>query len=384
MQNNIKNIAIFGSTGSIGVNSINVIKKFPDKFSIKCLSANKNIDLLIEQTNVVKPECIIISDEKNYQGLKSKVKDVKILYGKNGFNTFLENSDTDILINALVGFSGLEPTVTAIKNKIDIALANKESLVTGGELITKLINDFKVNLIPIDSEHSAILQCLIGEQHDEISKLILTASGGPFLNRELTDFKNITLQEALNHPNWKMGNKITIDSATLMNKGLEIIEASWLFNIPTSKIDVVIHPQSIIHSMVEFIDGSIKAQMGIPNMRIPIQYALTYPHRLENKNDRLDLFKLKELNFFEPNFTKFPCLKIAYKALAEGGTAPTIMNAANEVAVELFLNGKIKFIEIYEIIESTLNNIPAKEIESIDSIIEADRFTREMIYKQYS
>jgi 1-deoxy-D-xylulose-5-phosphate reductoisomerase len=311
MKNKIKNIAIFGSTGSIGVNSIDVIKKFPDKFSIKCLSANKNIALLIKQTNDVKPECIIISDEKNYQELKAKIKDVKILYGRDSFNTFLENSDTDILINALVGFSGLEPTVTAIKNKIDIALANKESLVTGGELITKLINDFKVSLIPIDSEHSAILQCLIGEQPDEISKLILTASGGPFLNRELSDFKNITLNEALNHPNWKMGNKITIDSATLMNKGLEVIEASWLFNIPTSKIDVVIHPQSIIHSMVEFIDGSIKAQMGIPNMRIPIQYALTYPNRLENKNDRLDLFKLKELNFFEPNFTKFPCLKMA-------------------------------------------------------------------------
>ena len=384
MQNNIKNIAIFGSTGSIGVNSINVLKKFPDKFNIKCLSANKNIDLLIEQTNEVKPEYIIIGDEKNYQELKSKFKDTKILYGKDSFNTFLQNNDIDILINALVGFSGLEPTVTAIKNKIDVALANKESLVVGGELITKLLNDFKVNLIPIDSEHSAILQCLIGEKTEDIARLILTASGGPFLNRETNDFKNITIQEALNHPNWKMGNKITIDSATLMNKGLEVIEASWLFNMPSSKIDVVVHPQSIIHSMVEFIDGSIKAQMGIPNMRIPIQYALTYPHRLENKNDRLDILKLKELNFFEPDFIKFPCLKIAYKALEEGGTAPTIMNASNEVAVELFLNSKIKFIQIHEIIEKTLNTLPTKKIESIDCIIEADRLTRETIYKQQS
>lgn len=384
MQNKIKNIAIFGSTGSIGVNSIEVINKFPDKFKIKCLTANKNIDLLIQQTNDVKPECVIISDEKKYQELKTRIKNTKILYGKDAFNTFLENSDIDILINALVGFSGLKPTVTAIKNKIDIALANKETLVAGGELITKLINDFKVNLIPIDSEHSAILQCLIGEKYEAISKLILTASGGPFLNREINDFKNITLQEALNHPNWKMGNKITIDSATLMNKGLEVIEARHLFNIPQSKIDVVIHPQSIIHSMVEFIDGSIKAQMGIPNMRIPIQYALTYPNRLENKNDRLDLLKLKELNFFEPNLKKFPCLKIAYKALEEGGTAPVIMNAANEVAVELFLNSKIKFIEISEIIEKTLNDIPLKKIDNIDSIIEADHFTRGIIYKQYS
>jgi 1-deoxy-D-xylulose-5-phosphate reductoisomerase len=385
MQKKIKNIAIFGSTGSIGVNSINVIKKFPDKFKIKCLTTNKNIDLLIEQTNEVKPECIIINDEKNCQGLETKIKkDVKILYGRDSFKTFLQNSNIDILINALVGFSGLEPTVTAIKNKIDVALANKESLVTGGELIKKLINDFKVNLIPIDSEHSAILQCLIGEKSEDIARLILTASGGPFLNREIDDFKNITLQEALNHPNWKMGKKITIDSATLMNKGLEVIEASWLFNIPQNKIDVVIHPQSIIHSMVEFIDGSIKAQMGIPNMRIPIQYALTYPNRLENKNDRLDLLKLQELNFFEPDLKKFPCLKIAYKALEEGGTAPTIMNAANEVAVELFLNSKIKFTEIYEIIEKTLNTLPAKKIKNIDSIIEADRFTREKIYKQYS
>jgi 1-deoxy-D-xylulose-5-phosphate reductoisomerase len=380
----MKNIAIFGSTGSIGVNSINVIRNFPDRYKIRCLSANRSCDLLIEQAKELKPDYVIITDENYFDRVQSNLNGTKILCGREGFRQVLQSGSIDILINSLVGFSGLEPTITAIKCGINVALANKESLVTGGELIVKYLKEYHVQLLPIDSEHSAILQCLTGERYEDINKLILTASGGPFLHRKKEDFKNITVAEALNHPNWKMGNKITIDSATLMNKGLEVIEARWLFDIPTERIDVIIHPQSIIHSMVEFIDGSIKAQLGIPDMKIPIQYALTYPERLPADNNHLDFLKIKDLQFFKPDFDKFRCLKLAFDAMASGDAAPAIMNAANEIAVDLFLKEKIGFSRIPEIIEETLLNTENKRIKELEDILEIDRNIRERLSSKFS
>lgn len=378
------NIAIFGSTGSIGVSSIDVIFNFPDIYKIKCLSANKNYELLIKQAKEVNPEFVIITDEKYFEIVKKELPGIKVFSGKEGFRFALESGNIDLLINSLVGFSGLEPTVIAIKNGIRVALANKESLVTGGALINSLLIKHEVGLIPIDSEHSAILQCLVGEKEETIRRLILTASGGPFLNRDSSEFENISVSEALNHPNWKMGNKITIDSATLMNKGLEVIEAKWLFNIPESKIDVIVHPQSIIHSMIEFVDGSIKAQLGVPDMKIPIQYALTYPERLPSDNNRLNFFELKDLQFFKPDMKKFRCLKLAFDAMECGGTTPTVMNAANEVAVELFLREKIKFNQIPDIIEESMSFFSSSPIKDLADILETDKKVRERLALKFS
>ncbi|HEY9189150.1 MAG TPA: 1-deoxy-D-xylulose-5-phosphate reductoisomerase [Ignavibacteria bacterium] len=380
----MKNIAIFGSTGSIGVNSLNVIRNYPDRFKVVCLSTNKNYDLIYEQAREFNPQFIIITDKSNNINFRKQINNTEVLYGREWFEKILKNEKIDILINSLVGFSGLEPTIIAIKNNIKVALANKESLVTGGELINKYLKEYNNELIPIDSEHSAILQCLVGEKPDTISKLILTASGGPFLNRNSNDFETITVSEALNHPNWKMGNKITIDSATLMNKGLEVIEAKWLFEIPLEKIEVIIHPQSIIHSMVEFIDGSIKAQLGIPDMKIPIQYALTYPDRLPNNNSRLNFLDIKGLHFYKPDLKKFRCLKLAYDACKTGGSAPTIMNAANEIAVDLFLKERINFNTIPDIIEDALSTFPISNINDFNDISETDKIVREQMLKKFS
>ncbi|CUT00599.1 1-deoxy-D-xylulose-5-phosphate reductoisomerase [Candidatus Chrysopegis kryptomonas] len=376
----MKKIAILGSTGSIGRNAIEVILNFPDRFKVTYLAVNKNIELLLEQVRILKPRGVAIFDRKKAEEFSKLVNGtVEVLAGEEGLVEIVSRDDVDIVLNSLVGFSGLKPTVKAIENKKRIALANKETLVVAGEIITKLLKENDVELIPVDSEHNAIFQCLVGENVSSINKIILTASGGPFLNKDKSELENVTIEEALKHPNWKMGKKITIDSATLMNKGLEVIEAHWLFGLPVEKIKVVIHPQSIIHSMVEFVDGSIKAQLGVPDMKIPIQYALTYPERTPANYGQVDFVKLGKITFLEPDFEKFECLKIAYEVAKLGGTYPTVLNAANEVAVELFLNRKIKFTQIPEIIKRAIDSHRPKFNPDLDDIFKVDFETRELV-----
>jgi len=348
----MKRIAILGSTGSIGKNAIEVILNFPNRFKVTYLAVNKNIKLLLEQVKLLKPKGVVIFDKEKAEEFSNFVNgEVEVLSGEEGLLEVVSRDDVDIVLNSLVGFSGLKPTIKAIESKKRIALANKETLVVAGEIITKLLRENNVELIPVDSEHNAIFQCLVGEKISDINRIILTASGGPFLYKNKAELENVTVEEALKHPNWKMGSKITIDSATLMNKGLEVIEAHWIFGLPVDRIKVVIHPQSVIHSMVEFIDGSIKAQLGVPDMKIPIQYALTYPERKHANYGQVDFVKLGQMTFLEPDLDKFECLKIAYEVAKLGGTYPTVLNAANEVAVEAFLNRKIKFTMIPEVIK---------------------------------
>jgi 1-deoxy-D-xylulose-5-phosphate reductoisomerase len=376
----MKKVLILGSTGSIGVNALNVIRKFPDRFSVAGLTANSNISVLSQQIEEFKPEFVVINDRSKVTELSKIVNNkVEIISSENGLVEAAQKYDYDILVGAIVGFAGLIPTLEAIKRGKRIALANKETLVVAGEIVTRLVAENGSEIIPVDSEHSAIYQCLIGENLMEVEKLILTASGGPFLNKEKSFFDNATVDEALNHPNWKMGSKITIDSATMMNKGLEVIEAHWLFGLPVEKISVVIHPQSIIHSLVQFVDGSIKAQLGLPDMKLPIQYALTFPERLTNDFERTNLPSINQLTFFEPDFDKFECLKLAYSALKTGGTAPCILNAANEVAVEKFLKGIIRFSEIPALINKALDNIENHSNPDIETIIECDKLTRNFV-----
>lgn len=319
-------------------------------------------------------------DEEKAALLKSWVGDsVEVLSGREGLLEIVRRDDVDVVINALVGFAGLKPTIEAIKHRKNIALANKETLVIAGKLVTSLAKEYGTSILPIDSEHSAILQSLAGEMWSRISKIILTASGGPFLHVPREDFAAITVEKALAHPNWKMGNKITIDSATMMNKGLEVIEAHWLFDIPTEQIEVVIHPQSIIHSMVEFVDGSIKAQLGVPDMKIPIQYALTYPDRVQLNGGRVDFPKLQSLTFFSPDREKFRCLQLAYDAIALGGTAPAIMNAANEVAVQAFLEKRIAFHRIPELIDQALAKMTNHHAPDLEHTFQSDHKTREYV-----
>ena len=373
MSSAVQHIAILGATGSIGQSSLEVIKNFPDRFRVTYLTANKNIDLLQRQIAEFKPNGVVVLDEGNASVIKRLVSgSVEVLSGKEGLEEIVSRDDVDTVISSLVGFAGLKPTIAAIRHRKKIALANKETLVAAGELITGLLKEYNVRLIPIDSEHSAILQCLAGEDPARVAKLILTASGGPFLHTPKEAFSSITVEQALAHPNWKMGRKITIDSATLMNKGLEVIEARWLFGLPAHKIDTVIHPQSIIHSMVEFVDGSIKAQMGVPDMKIPIQYALTYPDRSPMNGARVNFPKLQSMTFFEPDKEKFRCLQLAYRALELGGTAPAVLNAANEIAVSAFLDRKISFDRIPEILEETLNHHQVRPSPELEHIIEAD------------
>ena len=376
----MKKILILGSSGSIGVNTLNVIRNFPDKFSVVGLTVNSKIDVLEQQIREFHPEFVIVNDESKAKELKSKIGNLcVILSGYDELLTASSQRDYDILLGSMVGFAGLAPTLEAIKRGKRIALANKETLVVAGELVTKLVLENSAEILPVDSEHSAIYQCLVGENLNEVEKLILTASGGPFLNKDKSFFENATVDEALNHPNWKMGNKITIDSATMMNKGLEVIEAHWLFGLPVEKINVVIHPQSIIHSMVQFVDGSVKAQLGLPDMKLPIQYALTFPERLQNDFKRTDLPAINNLSFFEPDFDKFECLKLAFDVLKAGGTAPCILNAANEIAVDKFINRKIKFSQISELISKALNRIENHIDPDIETIFECDMKTREFV-----
>ncbi len=376
----IKNICILGSTGSIGQNSLEVIAHFPEQFHASYLTTHKNIDLLQQQITRFQPRGVAVSDECSANILKQFTNgSLKLFSGEEGLREIVSNDDIDIVISSLVGFAGLQPTIEAFKKGKTVALANKETLVVAGEIITGLTRKHHATLLPVDSEHSAIVQCLAGEDPKNISRLILTASGGPFLHLPKKDFSSITVEAALKHPNWKMGNKITIDSATMMNKGLEVIEAHWLFNLPAEKIEVLIHPQSIIHSMVEFVDGSVKAQLGVPDMKIPIQYALTHPHRAPSSYNRVNFADLHEMTFFQPDLEKFECLSLAYEALKRGGTATTVLNAANEIAVEYFLGRKITFDRIPGIIRRALEELPLRTSPTLDDIIEVDRLTRAFV-----
>ena len=374
----MKKVLVLGSTGSIGINTLNVIRSLPGQFKISALMVNTRIDLLEPQIEEFKPGCVVVKEEKPAEELRKRLKEkIEVLSGIEGLSAAASNCDYDIFIGAMVGSAGLAPTIQAIKRGKRVALANKETLVVAGELITRLAELYGAEILPVDSEHSAIFQCMTGENINQVEKLILTASGGPFLNKTKAEFLNVTIEEALNHPNWKMGNKITIDSASMMNKGLEVIEAKWLFNIQQDKIDVVIHPQSIVHSMVQFVDGSVKAQLGLPDMKLPIQFALTYPERLKNIYPRTNLPLIGHLTFFEPDLDKFECLKIAYSALESGGSAPCVLNAANEIAVDKFLKGKIKFSRIPYIINKSLEKINHHTQPDLDIIFQCDRQTRE-------
>ena len=376
----MKNVFILGSTGSIGVNTLNVIRNFPDRFNVSALTVNSNTKLLLEQIKEFKPDLIVVKDKDAAEKVKNLLPaNCKLLAGIDGLISAASEVEYDIFVGAMVGYAGLTPTIEAIKRGKRIALANKETLVAAGEVVIIYCKEYGAEIIPVDSEHSAIYQCLVGENIDDVEKLIITASGGPFLNKEKSFFENATVDEALNHPNWKMGNKITIDSATMMNKGLEVIEAHWLFGLSTEKIDVVVHPQSIIHSMVQFRDGSIKAQMGLPDMKLPIQYALTYPERLQNDFERTNIPAIGTLDFYEPDFEKFECLKLAFDVLEAGGTAPCVLNAANEIAVEKFLNREIKFSRIPVLIEKALEKIENHQLLNLDTIFECDRETRNFV-----
>jgi 1-deoxy-D-xylulose-5-phosphate reductoisomerase len=378
-----KRIGILGSTGSIGCNTLEVINNLNENgynCEIVFLTTNSRTDILAQQVNIFHPKFVFIQNpDKAKEFEKQFCKKTLVISGDENLNSLVKSDDYDVLVNALVGFTGLKPTLDAIKNGKYIALANKEVLVVAGALVNKLIDRHKIQLIPIDSEHSAILQCLLGEKHKNISKIILTASGGPFRTKTKEEIKDSSVIEALNHPNWNMGNKITIDSATMMNKGLEIIEAKWLFNIDVSNIEVIIHPQSIIHSFVEFSDSSLKAQLGIPDMKIPIQFALTYPDRAPSNFPKLDFKTIAELTFEKPDLDKFECLKIAFETIKAGGTYPIVMNAANEVAVELFLKNRIGFYGISDIIKHSLDKHIGKDVFELEDIMEIDKRTREEI-----
>jgi 1-deoxy-D-xylulose-5-phosphate reductoisomerase len=363
-----RGIAILGSTGSIGTQALEVIASHPDHFSVEVLTAQNNADLLILQAIQFKPNAVVIVDSSQYQKVKDALDplDIKVFGGADSLSQVVEMDGIDVVLTALVGFAGLKPTVSAILAKKQIALANKETLVVAGEYVTQLARENGVNLYPVDSEHSAIFQCLAGEWHNPIEKIILTASGGPFRGRKKEELSQITKAQALKHPNWTMGAKITIDSATLMNKGLEVIEAKWLFDLQPEQIETIVHPQSIVHSLVQFTDGSLKAQMGLPDMKLPIQYALGYPQRLHSDFPRFDFAQFSTLTFEKADTSTFRCLSLAYEAMRAGGTMPCAMNAANEIAVSLFLNDEIGFLQIGELVESVMehhNNIQQPELQ---------------------
>jgi 1-deoxy-D-xylulose-5-phosphate reductoisomerase len=375
-----RHIAILGSTGSIGKQALEVIAAHADKFEVEVLTAQSNADLLIEQSMAFQPNAVVICQEKLYEKVFSALdpQGIKVYSGIQALNSVVEMESIDIVLTALVGYAGLRPTMRAIQAGKHIALANKETLVVAGELITSLARQFGVNIYPVDSEHSAIFQCLIGEFHNPIEKIILTASGGPFRGKTKEFLKKVTREQALKHPNWAMGAKITIDSATLMNKGLEVIEAKWLFGVNPSQIEVIVHPQSIIHSMVQFEDGSIKAQMGLPDMRIPIQFALSYPQRLKADFPRFNFSHYASLTFEKPDVETFVCLALAYKALEKGGNMPCIMNAANEIAVAAFLREEIGFLEISDIIAGCMAKIPYLANPHYDDYVHTDVETRKL------
>ena len=371
----MKKIAIYGSTGSVGESTLNIIRENPDLFKVTTLVAGKNIEKLIKQIDEFTPENVYIIDEQHARFLKELYPNINIYWGKQGLEDISQLVDFDISVSALVGIAGLKPTYYMIKNGKTVALANKEALVAGGELIMKTAKESGAKIFTVDSEHSAIMQCLRGEENNKIDKILLTASGGPFFDKEIND--NITIQEALNHATWSMGKKITIDSSTMMNKGFEIIEAKWLFDVDPSQIEVVIHRQSIVHSMVQFMDGTIMANIGPISMQIPIAYALNYPNRLCNNIKKVDLFEIADLKFEKPDLNKFKCLRLAYKAIEMGHSFQVVLNAANEVLVEGFLNGKIKYTQIADGIEEMMNMYEKIELDGIEDILKFDQKVKE-------
>ena len=378
-----KGIAILGSTGSIGTQALEVIESYPEYFDLQVITANSNADLLIEQAKKFQPNAVVIVDDASYQKVKTALWDepIKVFAGADSLQQIVTSSEIDVVLTALVGYAGLKPTIEAIKAKKTIALANKETLVVAGELINQLALENNVMIYPVDSEHSAIFQCLTGESGNPIEKIYLTASGGPFRGWKKEQLEKVTRAQALKHPNWTMGAKITIDSATLMNKGLEVIEAKWLFDLEAHQIDVIVHPQSIIHSLVQFQDGSMKAQMGLPDMKLPIQYAFTYPDRLKTDYPRFNFLDYPNLTFEQPDRTTFTNLDLAFKAMEMGGTAACALNAANEVAVDLFLKEKIGFLDIARINEAVLIEINHFSAPSYDNFVEVDRLAREKSLK---
>ncbi|MAW31300.1 MAG: 1-deoxy-D-xylulose-5-phosphate reductoisomerase [Flavobacteriales bacterium] len=383
VNNNVKKIAILGSTGSIGTQALDVISKHKSLFEVEVLTANNNADLLIKQAEQHNPNFVVICNEKKYPDVFAALdkKGIKVFCGAKSIEDVVESESIDIVLTALVGYSGLMPTIKAIKNGKRIALANKETLVVAGDLITKMSLEYGAEIIPVDSEHSAIFQCLVGEGINQIEKIFLTASGGPFRGLDASQLREITKKEALKHPNWDMGAKITIDSATLMNKGLEVIEAKWLFDLTSSQIEVVVHPQSIIHSAVQFEDGSVKAQLGLPDMMLPIQYALGFPKRIKNRFERFSFFDYPELTFEKPDFKTFKNLNLAYLAMERGGNAPCILNAANEVAVEAFLKDKIAFLKMPDLIGNCLEKINFVANPCVEDYVETDLQTRALAKK---
>ena len=352
----MKQIAILGSTGSIGTQTLDVVRRHPNEFSVYALSAHRSVDLLIQQALEFNPAVVCIADDRYYTHLRDALSDlpIKVLAGMDAISQMVTMPDIDVVVAAMVGYAGLRPTMEAIRAKKPIALANKETLVVAGEIICRLAQHYKVPILPVDSEHSAIFQSIVGESRDSIEKLLLTASGGPFRAFTYEQMQHVTADQALQHPNWEMGAKITIDSASMMNKGFEVIEARWLFDIPVEKIQVLVHPQSVVHSAVQFVDGSVKAQLGTPDMRMPIQYALTYPERWQSDVARLDLFATKQLTFEEPDMQRFPNLRLAYDAIAKGGNMPCILNAANEVVNFAFREGKCGFLQMSDVIAETM------------------------------
>lgn len=379
----MKKIAILGSTGSIGTQALQVIKEHQDLFEAYAITANNNADLLIEQAIEFKPEVVVIANESKYEYVKNALNHlpIKIFAGAESINQIVTFEPIDIVLTSMVGYSGLAPTISAIKAHKTIALANKETLVVAGELITELAIKNKVSILPVDSEHSAVFQCLVGENPDNIEKIILTASGGPFRTFSKEQLLTVTKNEALKHPNWSMGAKITIDSASMMNKGFEVMEARWLFGVKPEEIDVLIHPQSIIHSMVQFKDGAIKAQLGIPEMTIPIQYALTFPERKSSSVRRVDFSKLATMTFEKPDTNRFPNLQLAYDAMHQGGNIPCILNAANEVVVAAFLTEKIGFTQMSDLISQAMNHISFIPKPTYEDYIATDKETREFVKK---
>src|SRR3989338_2156251 len=372
----MKHISILGSTGSIGTQTLDIVRQFPDEFKVVGLTTNKNSDLLLKQIKEFKPKAVAIMDKSKTDDLLN-FSSCQVYSGIEGLNKIAALQEADTVVNALVGSVGIEPTYNAIKSKKNIALANKETLVAAGSVIMEEIKKNNVALMPIDSEHSAVFQCLNGENIKEVDKITITCSGGPFKNYGKEQMENVAPHDALQHPTWNMGNKITIDSATLMNKGFEVIEAHWLYGINYDKIKIVIHPQSIVHSLVEFVDGSVKAQLGFPDMKIPIQYALTYPKRFHSLSKPLNLVQIKKLEFSEPDFEKFQCLKYSYEAGIKGGTSPAVMNAANEIAVYAFLENKIRFLDVPRLVRKVMDEHNLIKNPALKEILEVDRKTKE-------
>lgn len=374
----MKRLAILGSTGSIGTQALDVVRANPTRFQIELLSANSNADLLIAQARLFNPNVVVICDTSKTGHVKEALADtdIKVYGGIDSLTQLMSMESIDLVLTALVGFAGLEPTLSAIRHRKPIALANKETLVVAGDLVTRMALEQRVPIYPVDSEHSAIFQCLAGEMHNPIEKIILTASGGPFRGRKRQDLESITREQALRHPNWSMGAKITIDSSTLMNKGLEMIEAKWLFELEPSQIEVVVHPQSIIHSIVQFRDGSMKAQMGLPDMKLPIQYAIAYPDRIDSDFPRFDFSRYPSLTFEGPDEETFRCLPLARRAMEQGGNVPCVMNAANEIAVAAFLADRIGYLQIAELIERVMDQVDFDSRPELEVYLESDRMAR--------